>query len=276
MSEKFCIKWNGFQDITNKAIGSLRTDSDFSDVTLVCEDGEQIEAHKFLLAASTTFFQNLLNRNKHAHPLVYMRGVRSQDLVAIVDFLYYGEANVHEESIDQFLALAKELKLKGLTENYVTSEPVPRRVIKKVILSTHKEKEKDNIDTTQNYMTEETAPRTVVENKILLTQTLAEKGIESIDKTLVKSYSDAYDNFTEVDNAIKSMIVIGQTMRTNGKQKNSCCTVCGKEDKYSHIKSHIEAHHLELSIPCNYCGSIFKSRDLLRHHTRVCSLKYTL
>lgn len=274
MSEKFCIKWNGFQDITNKAIGSLRTDSDFSDVTLVCEDGEQIEAHKFLLAASTPFFQNLLNRNKHIHPLIYMRGVRSMDLVAIVDFLYYGEANIHEENIDQFLALAKELKLKGLTENSVASEPVKKRVIKKVILSTQKEKEIENIDTTPKYAAEETAQGTLKLNTILPSHNNAEKGIKSIKETLVKSYSDAYDTLTEVDNAIKSMIVIGKTMRTNGKQKNSCCTVCGKEDKYSHIKSHIEAQHFDLSIPCNYCSNVFKSRDLLRHHTKVCKFKF--
>ena len=33
----------------------------------------------------------------------------------MVDFLYYGEANVNQESLDVFLALAEELRLKGLT-----------------------------------------------------------------------------------------------------------------------------------------------------------------
>ena len=39
----------------------------------------------------------------------------SEDLVAIMDFLYNGEANVFQESLDAFLALAEELKLKGLS-----------------------------------------------------------------------------------------------------------------------------------------------------------------
>ena len=34
---------------------------------------------------------------------------------AIIDFLYFGEANVYQESLDSFLAVAEELKLKGLT-----------------------------------------------------------------------------------------------------------------------------------------------------------------
>ena len=40
--------------------------------------------------------------------------MKSHDLLAIVDFLYYGEANVLQENLDSFLAIAEELQLKGL------------------------------------------------------------------------------------------------------------------------------------------------------------------
>ena len=59
MSDKLCLKWNDFQENVNTAFGSLRVDKDFSDVTLACEDGQQFEAHKVILAASSPFFQNL-------------------------------------------------------------------------------------------------------------------------------------------------------------------------------------------------------------------------
>ena len=114
MSEKLCLQWNDFQENIRSAFQNLREDSDFSDVTLACEDGQQVEAHKVILAASSPFFQKLLGRNKHPHPLIYMRGVTSDDLKAIVDFLYRGEANVCQENLDSFLAIAKELQLKGL------------------------------------------------------------------------------------------------------------------------------------------------------------------
>ena len=55
-----------------------------------------------------------MKRNKHAHPLIYMRGMNSEDLVAIIDFLYCGEANVFQDNLDSFLAIAEELQLKGL------------------------------------------------------------------------------------------------------------------------------------------------------------------
>ena len=109
MTEKFCLKWTDFKEITDTAFGSLRTNSDFSDVTLACEDGQQIEAHKVILASSSPFFHDLLRRNKHPHPLIYMRGVKSELLEPIIDFFYFGEANVYQENIEDFLALAEEL-----------------------------------------------------------------------------------------------------------------------------------------------------------------------
>ena len=57
MSEKLCFQWNDFKDIKDSAFVSLRNDVDFADVTLACEDGHQVKAHK---AAVSPFFQNIL------------------------------------------------------------------------------------------------------------------------------------------------------------------------------------------------------------------------
>ena len=65
MGEQICLQWNDFKDIVSTSFRSLRDDRDFADVTLACEDGQQIEAHKVILAASSPFLQNLLKRNKH-------------------------------------------------------------------------------------------------------------------------------------------------------------------------------------------------------------------
>ena len=47
--------------------------------------------------------------------MIYMRGLKSKDLNAVVDFIYHGEANIYQEDLEGFLALAEELQLKGLT-----------------------------------------------------------------------------------------------------------------------------------------------------------------
>ena len=41
------------------------------------------------------------------HLLIYMRGVKMQELSALVDFLYLGEANVFQENLDSFLTIAE-------------------------------------------------------------------------------------------------------------------------------------------------------------------------
>ena len=91
----------------NSVFGMLRNDQNFADVTLACEDGTQIKAHKVVLASFSPFFMEMLKKNTHPHPLIYMRGLKAENLVSMVDFLYYGEANVNQESIDVFLGLAE-------------------------------------------------------------------------------------------------------------------------------------------------------------------------
>ena len=58
------------QQNISKAFESLREDIDFSDVTLLCEDDQHIEAHRVILTASSSLFQNLLLKNKHAYPVM--------------------------------------------------------------------------------------------------------------------------------------------------------------------------------------------------------------
>ena len=50
-SEKLCLQWNDYQESIVNSFGVLKVDKDLTDVTLVCEDGQQMEAHKVVLAS---------------------------------------------------------------------------------------------------------------------------------------------------------------------------------------------------------------------------------
>ena len=115
--EQICLNWGHFQKNLSTSFKSLRGTREYSDVTLACGDGKQIEVHKVILAASSPFFDNLLKTNKHPHPMIYMRGMKEEELAAIIDFMYFGEAMVHQEDIDKFWALAQELDIKGLASD---------------------------------------------------------------------------------------------------------------------------------------------------------------
>ena len=72
-SEKFCLRWNDFEANISGAFQEIRTEKDFFDVTLACED-DQIEAHKVILSACSPFFKGVLKKNPHQHPLLYLKG----------------------------------------------------------------------------------------------------------------------------------------------------------------------------------------------------------
>ena len=248
MSEKLCLQWNDFKANVNSAFGRLRDDKDFTDVTLACEDGHQMEAHKVILASSSPFFEKILQRNKHPHPLIYLRGFQSQDLLAILDFLYFGEANVYQENLDSFLAIADELKLKGLT-GQTSSDLVEEQEKSTNPKPIHKPKE--TFKTSQNIDDTEEA------SKVIAVSNQFSGDLQALDEK------------------VKSMMERSQNMIRNGKQANGTprhkrafiCKVCGKEEKITNIINHIEANHLEgISIPCDYCDKACSSRAALRKH----------
>ena len=116
MSEKLCLQWNDFKENVNSVFGKLRDNKEFTDVTLICEDGQQIESHKVILASSSPLFEKILQQtSKHPHPVIYLKGFASKDFASILDFLYFGEAKVYQVDLDSFLAIAEEIKLKGVT-----------------------------------------------------------------------------------------------------------------------------------------------------------------
>jgi len=115
-SEKFCLRWNDFENNISQAFRDLRQDEDFFDCTIACED-DQIPAHKVILSACSVFFKDVLRKNPHAHPLVYMKGVRMRELVSLVNFMYHGEVNVAQDELNGFLSVAEDLKVKGLTQS---------------------------------------------------------------------------------------------------------------------------------------------------------------
>merc|ERR1711982_167180 len=115
-SEKFCLRGNDFETIISVAFIELREEKDFFDVTLACDD-EQIQAHKVILSACSPFFRNVLRRNPHQHPILYLKGISYLDLQSVLNFMYHGEVNVAQEELNTFLAVAEDLKVKGLTQN---------------------------------------------------------------------------------------------------------------------------------------------------------------
>ena len=71
----------------------------------------------------------------------------------------------------------------------------------------------------------------------------------------------------QLDEQINSMMTEKELI-PGRSYKTYACNVCGKEDKISNIKTHIEANHIDSNIShsCDICGKISRSRNGLRLH----------
>ena len=249
--EKLCLKWNDFHDVLKDSVKDLRGDTDFTDVTLACED-QNFKAHKVILSACSPFFKKLLKSHPHPHPLVYMKGTTADELKALVDFIYHGEANIFQEQLESFLALAEELELKGLSGN---SEEVQNSELPKC--SPPKQKYFPNQNQQQVQLNREknriggAISKPEYQDKTIPMQLSARQNVQIDSETLGK---------------VDAMIV----KRSDGYSCTQCEYITRKRP---HMREHVEKHIEGLEYPCNSCDKILRSSHSLRDHKSRCILR---
>ena len=270
-SEKFSLKLNDFQDNISTAFSNLRNDTSFSDVTLVSEDGQKIEAHKVIISASSPFFMNILNLNKHPQPMIYLKGFNAKQLNSILNFIYHGAADICQDDLEDFLAIAEELNLKGLTskieENAENKNEQHNKKENGAVKNTVKLKEDTHLQTIKNYYEAETST----------TQEYYQNAITTFGTTDSSQHRVSYSGSTYEDlkKTLWSMISRNGSILT--------CTVCGKtldrtldKSATTHMKKHVESLHVDgVSYACKRCGEIVRSK-MLCINTRSKSIKKTI
>ena len=99
--------------------GDLFKNNVLTDVTLVCDDKIRIEAHRIVLCAGSTMFRDLLVDTAKQHPLLYLKGIKTEHLDPLLQYLYYGEATIPQNKINEFLSVSKDLEILMMTRMVV-------------------------------------------------------------------------------------------------------------------------------------------------------------
>lgn len=128
------MRWSSYQDQLGEALRSLLDKELLVDVTLAC-DGRSLRAHRAILSACSTYFQELFEQSGHPHPIVILKDVRFDELKALVKFMYHGEVTMNNDSLPGFLKTAETLHIRGLTNR---------------MLPMSKDSEQDESDSTDN------------------------------------------------------------------------------------------------------------------------------
>ena len=248
--EKVSLRWNDFQADVASDFKKLRGTEDFTDVTLVCSDGQKFSAHKVILASSSLFFQHLLTTLNHSHPLIYMNSFKSEDMIALLDFVYNGETNMLQTSLNSFLALAQQIQLKGLKqekENY----PQDLRQIKRIRPRKYKKRAKTCV------------------KKEPLRDDMDSTFIEKLEKSIATTKESESVELHELDSQINLLMEYSQ-VKIAGQGRMRICKVCGKEGQRSNIMDHIEANHITgFTHNCGVCGKTSRCIEMFNHNARI-------
>ena len=301
-SDNYIFKWDGFQESIKVNFGKLRTDTDFCDVTLACGDGHQVEAHKVILSTSSPFFEKLLKHNQHTHPLIYMRGMKIEDLSALVDFLYFGEASVAQQNLDSFLSIADELHLVGLSSSEEQGVVQSPNLEGKEASETQNEAklEVDSGPHVGEVAKKEFANSEEIDQGSVAIDVAKELGLTGLSLEKITSKAKNWwelnskkanhdkvikrhgyqeeepDKLSLLSEKISSMMIPSKNKTPNGKLAHTC-KVCGKEAQKSNIKHHIERHHMKGwkkdLISCKFCEAISSNEWMENHRVFVHSDK---
>ena len=113
--EMYSLSWKSYSDHLSDMMKELIKNNDFADITLVTDDKKHMKAHKNILSACSPAFRYLMSFDKKSNSIFYLRGIQFSELESIMQFIYFGEATLHKERMNEFLSAAESLEIKGLS-----------------------------------------------------------------------------------------------------------------------------------------------------------------
>jgi len=244
----------------------------------------------------------VLRRNPHQHPLLYLKGVKFSDLQSVLNFMYHGEVNVAQEELNSFLAVAEELRVKGLTQNQSQSQssssskdqypappllaPAPRAV------EAPPGKRPRPPAPPEDDEIQEVAPPAVKTEPVAQQSSVGEYGagagyggaLQQVEEAAYEE--EGWEDYTDYsgyggaaveaapgDKGLGSgRTVFDQYLQkttTEGGKAGYSCTLCGKENSHmNNVRNHVESVHFpgHFSYNCPHCEKTFKSKNSISTH----------
>ena len=277
MTEKFNLTWHTFASHGQDLFRSLLETQEFSDVTLVSDDHHQYKVHKFILSACSTVFKNILNSNS-LNTLIYLRGIKHEELESILQFIYLGEATLYNERMSEFLNVAKNLDIKEVGKNVVDDE------VEELNYNTNLEQEDTEIgrnlvddeddELKYNINSEQADPEVIDKNHCNKNSTAKQRSRKSL-----VSDSNSSDSVIAGNKLYKCEKCCFQTkhnsnlhkhVRSKHNGKEYLCQQCDYQTTRSDtLQLHIDSKHMGIKYPCQQCNYIANFPSTLYCHVKA-------
>ncbi|XP_041970699.1 broad-complex core protein isoforms 1/2/3/4/5-like, partial [Aricia agestis] len=110
---RYSLHYERYCDHLMSSFGKLLQTQSLVDMTLMCSS-HTIRVHKLVLSASSVYFQEILQKQP-GEPLIILK-MKFGVLKCLVEFMYCGKTQCLEENVDDLVAAAQFLKIKGLSK----------------------------------------------------------------------------------------------------------------------------------------------------------------
>ena len=180
----------------------------------------------------------------NVHPLIYLRGIKYSEMESIMQFIYLGEATINQDRTNDFIFVAKSLKITELSR--ILDLDIATTMSEKINYNEHIH----NIETKNQIQdkNEQHAPLFYLKDE--KSDFVFDYGAV-IDGPEAKFESDA-ENKSGIENA-----------------KKRKCKHCDKTfTGYSGLTQHIDAYHKGRRFECNQCQKSFRHKQTLKEHIR--------
>ncbi|XP_043494788.1 zinc finger and BTB domain-containing protein 44-like [Polistes fuscatus] len=127
-TQQYSIRWNNYHSNLLSVFDELLINEAFADVTLCLDDGRSLKCHKVVLAACSTYFQDIFYKQPQKHIVVALKDVDYCEIKIILEYMYRGVVHVAHDQLESLLKLAKSFKIKGLLDiNETTNLPLEEK-----------------------------------------------------------------------------------------------------------------------------------------------------
>ena len=240
--EKCNLKWDTYSDHLREMLHEMMKSNELTDVTLVCDDKRQFKAHKIVLSACSSVFKSIISDLPLNNSVIYLRGIQYQEVESILEFMYLGVATFHQERINEFLNVAKNLEIKeiGVTEQLKMNENI-----------------RNGGPDFPEYFEFHNENESKEEPEIVRNENTGNNGNENISYEAPKNIEDF--NHKEPEN-----------IESEYQSLKQVCNLCEYYAScQSDLKSHIERKHEDMKYICNQCDQQFTFRIDLKRHIRT-------
>ena len=252
-SEHYDLIWHTFSDHVGSMLQEMLSSTDFSDVTIVSEDGKAFKAHRNILAASSIVLKSIFEIDREK-PTIFLREVFNKEIEPLLQFIYSGATKIHQDDVEDFLKVAKSLKIKQLEDEIYTGENEDLNTV-----------ENDEID--------------VVELEEMITEEFGEidAGVDEMENqddalkfTKLKE-PDENDEGESKPSNVNSKVDTEKldTGKFKGKFKCKHCEKCLISEHG--LKGHMERYHgdTRTRLKCRLCDKTYLSDESLSVHIKV-------